>query len=355
MRKTGREVSESKNRRESLASTWGRRFISVPIYCGLAMVSLFSAPIWLPLTFIIDCGHGKFRLRPRTRASIFFTHFLWCEVWGILVATLIWWLLLGGIIGGPKRFVDANAALQRGWTAYLFKGLRIIFGMKVEVEGLEVVSGGPLLLFVRHSSTADTVLAATLVANPHRLLLKYVLKRELLWDPCLDIVGQRLPNAFIDRNAPKREGELSAILELAKDLDERLAVLIYPEGTRFSEAKQKRFVEALKEKGQDKLAEIASGYRMVLPPRLAGPLGLIKAAPGVDLVLLEHSGFEGAATFRRFWAGALVGRTIRVRLRRIRAESIPSEGRDQWLFERWAEMDQWIVETMSENPGQDCT
>ena len=227
--------------------------------------------------------------------------------------------------------------------------------MKVEVEGLEVAKGGPLLLFVRHSSTADTVLAATLVANPHRLLLKYVLKRELLWDPCLDIVGRRLPNAFIDRNAPKREGELSAILELAKNLDEHLAVLIYPEGTRFSEAKQKRFVEALKEKGQDKLAAIAGGYRMVLPPRLAGPLGLIDAAPGVDLVLLEHSGFEGAATFRRFWNGALVGRTIRVRLRRIPAQSIPKEGRDQWLFERWAEMDQWIVKSMSENPGQNCT
>ncbi|MBT6179825.1 MAG: hypothetical protein HOI23_21470 [Deltaproteobacteria bacterium] len=345
----------SQGQTESLVATWSRRFVSVPLYCGLALVGLLSAPIWLPIAILVDCARGKFPLLPRTRALIFFTHFLWCEVGGILVATLIWFGLLGGLIGGPKRFVNANAALQRGWTAYLFKGFRIIFSMKVEVEGLEVARGGPLLLFVRHSSTADTVLAATLVANPHRLLLKYVLKRELLWDPCLDIVGRRLPNAFIDRNAPKRAGELHAILELAKDLDERLAVLIYPEGTRFSEAKQKRFVDALKEKGQEQLAEIASGYRMVLPPRLAGPLGLIDAAPGVDLVLLEHSGFEGAATFRRFWNGALVGRTIRVRLRRIPAASIPSEGRDQWLFERWAEMDQWIVQSMSENPGQDCT
>ena len=348
-------MKESKHRIESWVSTWGRRLISVPLYCGLAALGVLSAPIWLPLALIVDCIRGKFPLLPRTRALIFFTHFLWCEVGGIVVATIIWWLLLGGMSGGPKRFVDANASLQRGWTTYLFGGFRVIFNMKVEVEGLEVASGGPLLLFVRHSSTADTVLAATLVANPHKLLLKYVLKRELLWDPCLDIVGQRLPNAFIDRNAPKREGELSAILELAKDLDERLAVLIYPEGTRFSEAKQKRFVEDLKQKGQDNLAEIAGGYRMVLPPRLAGPLGLIEAAPGVDVVMLEHSGFEGAATFRRFWNGALIGRTIRVRLRRIPADSIPAEGRDQWLFERWAEMDQWIVDSMSENPGQNCT
>ena len=40
-----------------------------------------------------------------------------------------------------------------------------------------------------------------------------------------------------------------------------------------------------------------------------------------------------------------MGTTIRVRLRRFAAASIPSSGRDEWLFERWAEMDRWIAET----------
>ena len=332
-----------------------RRCISVPLYFGLALAGVVLAPIWFPLAFAVDCITGKFPLLPRTRALVFFTHFLWCEVGGVVGATLIWFALGGGLIGGAKQFVSANAALQRGWTAYLFAGFRMIFSMKVEVEGLDVAKDGPLLLFVRHSSTADTVLAATLVANPHKLLLKYVLKRELLWDPCLDIVGQRLPNAFIDRKAPKREGELQAILQLASDLDESLAVLIYPEGTRFSESKQKKILKSMQEKGMGELFEIAQSFRMVLPPKLGGPLGLIDAAPGVDIVLLEHSGFEGAANFSRFWNGALVGRTIRVRLRRLKAESIPAENRDRWLFERWAEMDEWIVQSMSEDTGQNCT
>ena len=151
-------------------------------------MALGLTPLWLPLAVVVDVVTGKIPLFPRTRALLFFTHFLWCEVGGVLFATLIWFALAGGLLGGPRRFVDANAALQRAWTAYLFKGFRIIFSMKVEVEGLEVAKDGPLLLFVRHSSTADTVLAATLAANPHKLLLKYVLKRGLLWDPCLDIV-----------------------------------------------------------------------------------------------------------------------------------------------------------------------
>ena len=70
----------------------------------------------------------------------------------------------------------------------------------------------------------------------------------------------------------------------------------------------------------------------------------------VDVVFLEHTGFEGAATFARFWTGALVGRTIRVRLRRIAAGTIPGTGRDRWLFEQWTEADRWITEAMTSVP-----
>jgi hypothetical protein len=169
-----------------------------------------------------------------------------------------------------------------------------------------------------------------------------VLKRELLWDPCLDIVGRRLPNAFVDRSAARTQAEVLAVAGLARDLDAGSAVLIYPEGTRFAESKRGRSVAALRERKQDALADIASTFRHVLPPRLGGALALLDAAPDVDVILLEHTGFEGAATFASFWGGGLVGTTIRVRLRRIAAATIPRERTDEWLFSRWAEMDDWI-------------
>jgi 1-acyl-sn-glycerol-3-phosphate acyltransferase len=227
--------------------------------------------------------------------------------------------------------------------------------MRVSTEGLALADEAPFLLFARHASVADTVLAAAFVANPRRLLLRYVLKRELLWDPCLDVVGRRLPNAFVRRRGPDLDAEVAAVAGLARGLDARSGVLIYPEGKRFSEERREASVAALVEKGEHVLARIAGGYRNVLPPKLRGPLALLDAAKGIDVVLLEHTGFEGAASFPEFWTGALVGGTLHVRLRRFPASSISGEGRDRWLFERWAEMDRWISEVRAAGPSAGST
>jgi hypothetical protein len=59
--------------------------------------------------------------------------------------------------------------------------------------------------------------------------------------------------------------------------------------------------------------------------------------------MLAHCGLEGASTLRGFWSGALLGQVLKVRITRIPRASIPSEGRDVWLFERWAELDRWVT------------
>jgi hypothetical protein len=59
----------------------------------------------------------------------------------------------------------------------------------------------PVIVFLRYASVADTLLPAVFLANPNGLKLRYVLKHELLLDPCLDIVGNRLPNSFVQRSA----------------------------------------------------------------------------------------------------------------------------------------------------------
>lgn len=348
---------------EPLLSVWSRRALTVPLYLLLAALALSTAPLWIAVGLAWDARTGSARSLPRTRALGFFALYLACEAAGILAATLLWLGTLGGRIGGPARYLTLNAALQRRWTDALFSGGRRLFSMSlvVTIEGLELPLRGPLLLFARHASMADSVLAAALVANPGRLLLRYVLKRELLWDPCLDIVGRRLPNAFVNRRGPGLEAEVAAIAGLAAGLDAGSAVLIYPEGKRFTEARREEAVAALREKGAPELAAIASGFRNVLPPRLRGPLALLDAAAGVDVVLLEHAGFEGAASFSELWKGALVGGTLRVRLRRIPASTIPRDARDRWLFETWAETDRWISDARLETsrpfprtPGSRC-
>lgn len=339
---TTQALSALRPLQEPFVLVWGRRVVTISLYLTLGVLWWLGAPLLLSVALALDLATGGVRRRARTRAFGFFGLYLMAEWLGVLAALLLGLFTLGGWLVGPARYLALNAALQRVWTEALFRGSVWLFGMKVEVEGLEHARRGPLLLFVRHTSTADTVLAASLVANPHRLLLRYVLKRELLWDPCLDLVGKRLPNAFVDRRSAQRDAEVDAVARLAHELDPHSAALIYPEGTRFEPAKLARSVAKLRELGLPHLAAIADRYRRVLPPRLGGPLALLAAAPGVDVVFLEHTGFEGAATFASFWRGGLVGQTVRVRLRRVAAAEVPQTGRDAWLFERWAELDEWV-------------
>ena len=322
-------------------SIWARRAVSIPLWTALAILLAATLPIWAPLTLLVDLLTGRRKL-PRTRALLFFLLYLWCEVAGIVAAGVLWFIRAGGRIGGASSYVDANAALQRVWSQTLFDGACRIFGMKLEVQGGENALPAPFLLFVRHSSTADTVLAAAAITNRNRILLKYVLKRELLWDPCLDIVGRRLPNAFIDRTGGA-EAQTIAVAGLANGLDQRTAVLIYPEGTRFTPRKRDAAIEKLRKSGRPDLADLAAEFQNVLPPRLGGALSLIEAAPGVDVVFLEHSGFEGARNFQSFWSGALIDRRLSVRIRRIPAKEIPEQGRDRWLFEQWGEVDRFVT------------
>lgn len=312
---------------------WPRRAASLSVYSALAVVTLGLLPVWLSLAAIVD-GVADRRL-PRVRAIAFFALYLACELAGVAAAAAIW---LTRRSAPAADWRESNAALQRRWTTALMGGALWLFGMRVTVDGAELAARGPFLLFVRHSSTADTVLAAALVANPHRVLLRYVLKRELLWDPCLDIVGQRLPNAFVQRGGKNRAAELAAVVALTDDLGPRDGVLIYPEGTRFSPSKLARARERLVDRPE--LARLAAGFRHVLPPRLGGPLALMER--GLDVVFLDHSGFEGSASFSAFWSGNLIGKTIAVRLRRVPFAELPTIGRDLWLFEQWRETDAWV-------------
>ncbi len=327
-----------------LASIWGRRAISIPALFTAATCLLLCFPVWLVLALLTDVATGTTEKWPKTRALAFFALYLVCEVTGVCAAATLWGVTIGGRLGGPTTYQDANASLQRVWSSTLFNGAIRIFAMTVEVSGAENAVPGPAVFLVRHSSTADTALTAALIANPAGIRLRYVLKRELLWDPCLDIVGRRLPNAFIDRSAARRGDDLAAIARLATGLDEHSGVLIYPEGTRFTPDKAARSLTRLRGRGSDELARIAATYKSVLPPRTAGVLALLEAAPDAAVVLVEHRGFEGAATFPAFWRGGLVGQTLRVRLRRFAPAEIPTHRRDVWLFERWRELDLWLDE-----------
>ncbi len=72
---------------------------------------------------------------------------------------------------------------------------------------------GDAIVLSRHASLGDSLLSGWALATELRLQPRYVLKKELLFDPCLDIVGLRVPNHFLDREASDGSVELDALRE----------------------------------------------------------------------------------------------------------------------------------------------
>jgi 1-acyl-sn-glycerol-3-phosphate acyltransferase len=213
----------------------------------------------------------------------------------------------------------------------------------MEIEGADAVATGPFVLLTRHVSIIDTLIPAAVAQAPFGIRLRYVFKRELLWDPCLDVATDRVPGVFLSRSGHESERQIELVRRMARDLGPRDAVLIFPEGTRFTAAKRDRAAEKVRA-SVPALGDRAARFRNVLPPRLGGTLALLERPVGADVVICEHTGLEGFATVGDVWSGSLVGRTIRVRLRRFARDEVPDGPTEQaeWLFDRWAEVDAWI-------------
>jgi 1-acyl-sn-glycerol-3-phosphate acyltransferase len=177
------------------------------------------------------------------------------------------------------------------------------------------------------------------------------MKTELLWDPCLDIVGHRIPNVFVKRYGDDSHAQIEAIRLLAQGLGRHEGILIFPEGTRFTRAKQHALLERLRSKG-DALYESAMKLRSVLPPRLGGTLAIVETARHADAVFCAHSGLESAVTLRDLLSGGLVGQCVRVRFWFVPAEQIPRDRKAmrRWFLEQWAKLDR-LVTALNQEPG----
>ncbi len=323
-----------------------RRLVTVPsIYVVLAVTTLL-APALVLIALAVDVGRRVTAGRPfmALRLLVFGWVYLMGEAWALVAMGFVRVL-------GRSRSLALTFALQRGWAAWNFRAVRAFFGLGFEVTGSDAILPGPFLLLSRHASMIDTLLPAHFVVRPYHLKLKYVLKKELLLDPAIDVAGLLLPNHFVDRGASDSEAERKAITALAEGLAEDEAVLIFPEGTRFTEKKRIRYANRLKgEPGR--IGEVARALRSVLPPKPGGTLALLDASQA-DVVVLMHRGLEGFARIKDIWKGDLVGSTIAMRFVRIPRAEIPEGSADRvdWLFDLWASIDSWVVGEAS--PGGD--
>lgn len=328
-----------------------RRLVSIPALTLAALLLLITLPLWFVIAAILDLVRARFRL-PIVRLLGFALAWSWLELCGVAVSLCLW---LVGKSGDHRR----HYALQRWWARNLLRALGLTCGVRVTVENPEALHPGPVLLFARHASLADSLVSAYVVTTVGGMNPRYVLKKELLADPCLDIVGRRLPNHFLDRGALDSTPELDALSRLAAGMDANTVGIIFPEGTRANPEKRAKAVVKIAAADVERGRRVEA-LRHMLPPRPAGAAALLRGHPTSDVVMAWHVGFEGLDSFGGILrALAAPVPPVRFVLRRVARSDIPTVESGsidsnsmseftKWLDEQWIRMDNEVEVALNE-------
>lgn len=151
----------------------------------------------------------------RLRSLVFYT--------GMVLSTIVFAVISLVIL--PLRF-PLRFRIMSGWSSFNLFLLRLVCGLKHEVEGKENIPPGPAIILCKHQSAWET-LALQRLFPPQ----SWVLKRELLWIPVYGWGLASLHPISIDRSSGVRALR-QIVRQGQKRLEEGLWVLIFPEGTR---------------------------------------------------------------------------------------------------------------------------
>jgi len=142
-----------------------------------------------------------------------------------ILLTPLFSLLL--ILSRPFGF-NASWMWAKAWSYSIFALLRILCGIRINIEGKEHLPDQACVLMAKHQSAAETV-AMPILVPPYA----WILKRELFYIPFFGWALALMGTIGIRRGSPR-----SAIKQVMQDgrakLAERFWVVIFPEGTRSS-------------------------------------------------------------------------------------------------------------------------
>ena len=278
-------------------TTVGRRIASIGGLFVAAVLLLVLLPIWIPVSIVADLVRRRMRL-PIARLLLFALGWAWLELACVLIAFGLW-------LAGRSKKQEVHYRLQAWWAANVLGLLRAATGIRVTAENVDLLRPGPAVLLCRHATLADSLVSAWVITSLAGMHPRYVLQRRLLVDPCLDIVGNRLPNYFLDRDVPDAEAELDALTRLATGMGHQDIAVIFPEPTRARSA------------------------------------ALIAGSSDADVVVSWHVGFDGLDTLGGMLRHlAHKPAPVRFRARRIPRSEVPGgPAFNEWLDAVWLQAD----------------
>ncbi|WP_157252704.1 1-acyl-sn-glycerol-3-phosphate acyltransferase [Nonomuraea typhae] len=327
-----------------------RRIILVPLVLVLTVVVLVTLPFWLLVVTL-----ASLRLPPPQRRGV---RFVWFgAVWlvlecGALLACLALWVAAG--FGGRLRrdkFQTRHYAVIRWFLSRVYGTAERVFRLTVtiaEPPPTEAEQAArltrPVIVLARHAGPGDSFLLVHHLLAVYRRQPRIVMKAALQYDPSLDVLVNRLPNAFVPRRAAE-SGILAEITRLASTMDDDDALVIFPEGGNFTPRRRRMAIRRLEEKGLSAEAERARNLDHLLPPRPGGAIAAIEASPSADVVFVAHTGLDDLMTIGDVWRRLPLEARITAQWWRVPAAEVPRgrEERIRWLYDQWEIIDAWIA------------
>jgi len=330
-----------------------RRAVLAPAVVAVEVVLIVASPVLLALAVAASPFFGRWR--PLRMLTIVLSFVVRHQV--ASVACLGLWVASGfgrGQAGEPMQ--RAHYAVLRWFVSgiyatilrYAHVDVRVVGSAEVE-EALSAARR-PVVMLSRHAGEGDTLLVLAHLLGRYGRRPRVVMHEALRLDPLIDMLGDRLPNRFVDPRGGDTEVEIAA---MSRDLEDRSAVLIFPEGGNFSERHRRKGIERLEGAGHAEQAEWARGMVHMSAPRPGGALAAIAAAPHADVVFAGHVGFPGS--LGEVWRLLPHEQTVEVRLWMAEAAELPAahDERIDWLFGWWRTIDAWVAEQHSSPDPKD--
>ncbi len=313
-----------------------RRFISVPATVVTLVAWLALLPIWIPVTIVVDLL-SRLRRLPTLRLGLFAGLYLVHQMIAIGGAIVLW-------RPGRRFNLRAHRDLQGWWINSLLGWARRLLGVRFDLDDLNVFPSSTFVVLSRHASPVDAVIPAWIIVHQLGRWTHYVLKREMLRDPAMDLIGTRLNNHFVTRSGDTDQ-EAAAIEAMTVHAEPDAGLTIFPEGTYATAQSRQRIRASLERRGETEVLERANELTTLLPIRPSGTLAMLRGAPDADVMVMGHLGLEGVAQFRGLRRRLPLSDPITVRWWRHQRHELPTSGPEtvEWLNERWLELDRWVT------------
>ncbi len=131
----------------------------------------------------------------------------------------------------------ANAIAQ-GWVGFNSLGLKLAKNIRWDVQGVDALQSDAWYLLVsNHQSMVDIVVLQT-IFNRKIPVLKFFLKKELIWVPFLGLVWRILDFPFMKRTLSARKDIETTRIACDKFRLLPVTIMNFVEGTRFTTAKR---------------------------------------------------------------------------------------------------------------------